>query len=178
VPAVVGVPFNKGVVVELPDIPGVHGSPEVPAVVASRSPGAVSDPPFGSTVVRTSPGGIWPVTVHEPTFIVFVIVNPSGVIGTPTVVSKTGNVPFGLGVNVEASVVAPAIESTAPSDAAATAADLSRAPTGELSTKSSAVETTRSTGERWRRATSVAVDRLNQAQWRRMNAASFIFCVF
>jgi len=85
VPAAVGVPLRSGVVVALPAEPGLHASPVVPAVVASKFPGPVRLPPLGSTVVRTRPGGIWPVTVHEPMFIVLVIVNPSGVIGTPTV---------------------------------------------------------------------------------------------
>ena len=135
-------------VVEFPAMPGDQGSPEVPWVVASRTPGAVNVPPFPWVVVRTRPGGIWPVTFHEPMLSVFVIVKPIGVIASPTVASNAGSAPLGLGVSVVARVVAPAMESTAPRAAAAAAADFMRLPTGEAATNSSATATIRSTGER------------------------------
>ena len=158
----VGVPFRIGVVVVLPDVPGVQGSPDVPDVVASRFPGPVRVPPFASTVVKTSPGGMTPVTVHEPTFIVLVIVKPNGVIGTPTVASKVGSVPVGFEVSVVARTVAPAIESMAPSAATTAAADFRSVPIGDAATNSSATAAMRSTGVRCSSATSVADDRFIQ----------------
>jgi hypothetical protein len=156
---VVGVPWSTGVVAVLPTDHGSQGSPDV---VASRFPGPVRVPPFGSAVVSTRPGGIDPVTIHEPTFAVLVIVKPMGVIATPTVASKSGSEPVGFGVSELARIVAPATESMAPRDAATAAADFRSAPTGNAATSSSATAATRGTGVRCRSATSVAVDRLIQ----------------
>jgi hypothetical protein len=111
-------------------------------------------------------------------FIVSVMVNPRGVIATPTVAVNGGRVPVGLGVRVVASVVAPAIESTAPSEAAATTADLRSVPMGEATTISSAAAAMRRTGERWRSAIRVAVERFNQAPWRRKLSAVFMGYLF
>jgi hypothetical protein len=70
-----------------------------------------------------------------------------------------GSVPVGFGVSVVARIVAPAIESMAPSDAATAAADFRRLPIGEDAKYSSATAATRRTGVRCSRVTSVAVDR-------------------
>lgn len=141
-------PFRIGVVVALPVVPDVHPLPGVPGVVASRFPGAVKLPPFGSKVVNTRPGGITPVTFHEPTFIALVIVNPIGVIAVPTVAGNVGSGPEGFAVSVEARSVAPAIESTVPRAAAAIPADLRIEPTGEAATYSPADAAMRRTGVR------------------------------
>lgn len=117
---------------------------------------------MGSTVVSSRPGGTDPVTVHDPTFIVLVIVKPIVVIVTPTVALKAGNGPVGFGVSELARIVAPAIESMAPREAATAAADLRSVPMGDAATNSSATAATRRTGVRCRSATSVAVDMLIQ----------------
>jgi hypothetical protein len=151
----VGVPFRIGVVVEFV------------CEVASRFPGAVSEIPLFCWVVRKRPGGMFPVTVHEPIFEVFVTVKPKGTMATPTVALNGGRGPVGLPFRVVASVVAPAIESTAPSAAAAIPVDLRSEPTGEAATYSPAEAATRRTGVRCNRATSVAVDTFIHPQRRR-----------
>src|ERR1700679_267586 len=137
-----------GVVVAFPVVPDDHPLPAVPGVVASRLPGAVSVPPLGSSVVRMRPGGIWPVTVHDPMFIVFVMVNASGVMAVPTVASNVGRCPEGVAFRVSARMVAPAIESTVPRAPAAMAADLRIVPIGDEATYSCAAAATRRTGVR------------------------------
>ena len=136
----------------------------MPGVVASRLPGPVRSIPGDSTVVKWSPGGMLPVTVHDAMLIEFVIVKPSGVISTPTVASNVGRAPLGDWVTVVARSVAPAIESMAPSEIAAAAADLRAVPTGDEATNSSTAAATRRTGVRWSRATRVVTDRFIQPQ--------------
>ena len=145
-PAVVGVPSRIGVVVAIPGVTfPVHESVE-PGVVASRLPAEVSAMEVFSWATIFMPGGMFPVIVQDPTFIVLVIPNASGVIVTPTVASKSGRSPVGFVVMLEDRIVAPAMELTAPSAAAAAAADLRRVPTGDVATNSSASAASLRTG--------------------------------
>ena len=145
-----------------------------PGVVASRLPAAVSEMAVFSWATIFIPGGRLPVIVQEPTFIVLVIPKASGVICWPTVALKVGRSPLGFMVTLEDSVVAPAIELTAPRAATAAAADFRSVPTGEETTNSSAAAARRTTGERCRSAISVTVDRLIHAKRRWRYATSFI----
>ena len=168
VPAMVGVPVRTGVVVTLAplDMP-VHVS-TTPGLVASRLPGPEIEIAGFSAAWIDIPGGSCPVNVQEATFIVLVILKTSGVILVPTVALKSGRAPVGFAVRLDARIVAPAIESTAPRAAREAAADLRIVPKGDAVMISSAVTTRRATGVRCRSATRVAVDIFIQAQrrWR------------
>ena len=118
------------------------------------------------------------MTVHEATFIVLVIVNPSVVIGTLMVALKVGRGPVGEGVRLDARIVAPAMELMAPSDAIAAAAYFMAVPMGEAATNSSVATAARAAGERCRSVIRVTADRFNQAQRRRRDAMSFMVMSF